>query len=860
MTVIPAATGRGDEPASSRPATSAERPPVRADGVELIGEMKGSGYREAPALARRGDGQTLQLTPLLYLVLAEVDGQRECDEVAQRVSAAFGRTVSSDNVRTLVDGQLRPMGLLAKADGSQPEVKKSNPLLALRFKYAVTDPERTRRITAPFARLFHPVVVAVVMAVFAGVCWWVFFRKGLASATYQAFDKPGLLLLVVAVTVLSAGFHEFGHAAAARRGGATPGVMGAGIYLVWPAFYTDVTDSYRLGRGGRVRTDLGGLYFNAIVAVAVAGVWWATGYDALLLLVATQILQMVRQLTPLVRFDGYHVLADVTGVPDLFHRIKPTLLGVLPWRWKHPETTVLKPWARLVVTAWVLVVVPLLAFSLFTMVITLPRILGTAWASVGKQATLLGRAWGDADFLEVAARAVAVVAVVFPILAIAFILTRLVRSVGTSVWRRTQGRPFRRGLAALLAAALVAGLAWMWWPHPGTYRPIQPFEGGTLTQAVSAARSAARPAPSGLVEGQYGRLVTGWADGDPRPTAEEPQLALVLVPRGTQPGDGTGAAAAGATDAASGGTDPAGTAGGSGGEAAVPWVFPFDKPLEPGEGDNQALAVNTTDGTIQYDVAFALVWVEDDSPALNKNEAYAFASCTGCAAVSIGFQVVLVTGDNHVAVPQNISAAVNYDCVNCLTYALATQLFVTLDGPLSSGGVQRITEIWKRIAAFGTNITEVPLSDIRSALTSFEQEILQVISDEQGPLGGAGSAQPVDGPTAAVGSTPGDASSPSASPGASPGADPSSGGTDGTGDGTVTSPDGSGTTTTDPGTTTTDPGAGGTTTTDPGTGGTTTQPGGTATGTDPAPSPAPDAGSDPGASAPAPAETAPASP
>ena len=47
--------------------------------------------------------------------------------------------------------------------------------------------------------------------------------------------------------------------------------MGAGMYLVWPAFYTDVTDTYRLGRGGRVRTDLGGLYFNAIVAVAMFG-------------------------------------------------------------------------------------------------------------------------------------------------------------------------------------------------------------------------------------------------------------------------------------------------------------------------------------------------------------------------------------------------------------------------------------------------------------------------------------------------------------------------------------------------------------------------------------------------------------
>ena len=175
-------------------------------------------------------------------------------------------------------------------------MKKSNPLLALRFKYAVTDPERTRRLTAPFAGLFNPRRRGRRDARLRGVCWWVFFREGLASATYEAFDKPGLLLLVVAVTILSAGFHEFGHAAAARRGGATPGVMGAGLYLVWPAFYTDVTDSYRLGRGGRLRTDLGGLYFNAIVVLMSFGVWWLTGWHAVLLLVATQILQMIRQL------------------------------------------------------------------------------------------------------------------------------------------------------------------------------------------------------------------------------------------------------------------------------------------------------------------------------------------------------------------------------------------------------------------------------------------------------------------------------------------------------------------------------------------------------------------------------------
>ncbi len=745
MTVVngpPAASDGAQEAAA--PAVGAADVPVRADGVQLIGEMQGSGYREPPALARRADGQTIQLTPLLYLVLSALDGRRTSGDVAAVVSEAFGRTVSGDNVRTLVTDQLRPAGLVADADGSQPEVEKSNPLLALRFKYAVTDPDRTRRLTAPFARLFNPVLVVAVLALLGLVSWWVLFDKGLASATHEAFERPALLALVVAVTVLSAGFHEFGHAAAARRGGATPGAMGAGVYLVWPAFYTDVTDSYRLGRWGRVVTDLGGLYFNAIVAVAISGIWWATRYDALLLVVATQILQMVRQLTPLVRFDGYHVLADVTGVPDLFQRIRPTLLGLLPWRWRHPETTVLKPWARVVVTLWVLLVVPLLALSLFVMVVALPRLLGTAWAGIGTQAGLVGAAWGDGDVLGVVGRCLAVVAVAFPIFAVAVILVRLVRSVTTRVWRGTEGRPGRRTLAAVLALALVAGLAFVWWPREGSYRPIQPYEGGTLTQVAAAVRPSSTQA--GLSAGSYGRVTTAWAEGDPLPTRERPQLALVLVPRDSGSGSSTQVEV------------------GSGDQVAPPesWVFPFNKPLEPETGDNQAMAVNTTDGTITYDVAFALVWVEDDSPALNTNEAYAFASCTRCAAVAIGFQVVLVTGDNHVAVPQNISAAVNYECVGCLTYALATQLFVTLDGPLSDAGTERLAEVWAQIAAFGANIATVPLDEIRDRLTAYEQEILAIIEEDEKASGDADRAEE---------ETEGDVA-PSGEP--SPGADPDS--------------------------------------------------------------------------------------
>ncbi|MBW3627244.1 MAG: hypothetical protein KY412_06505 [Actinobacteria bacterium] len=107
-------------------------------------------------------------------------------------------------------------------------------------------------------------------------------------------------------------------------------------------------------------------------------------------------------------------------------------------------------------------------------------------------------------------------------------------------------------------------------------------------------------------------------------------------------------------------------------------AFPFELPAAPGEGDNQALAVNTGDGTVVYDVAVALVWVTDGAVVDHRNEAYALASCTSCTTVAVAFQVVLVVGDSDTVAPSNVAVAANGNCVRCVTTALAVQLVVTL--------------------------------------------------------------------------------------------------------------------------------------------------------------------------------------
>ena len=719
----PADAAPNTSTATADPAAEVPRP---AAGLELLGEMAGSGYRRPPALVRRRDGQTLQLTRLLYLVLEAVDGERDYDDIATHVGAAFGRSVSGADVRTLIDGQLRPLGLVCRPDGSEPAVRKANPLLALRFRWVLSDPALTRRVTAPFARLFNPLLVLAVLVAFVLVTKWVLFDQGLGFAAHEAFASPGLLLTVFAITLVSAGFHEFGHASAARYGGATPGAMGAGLYLIWPAFYTDVTDSYRLGRAGRLRTDLGGLYFNALLAVGLYGLFWLTGWDALLLIIGAQLIQMVRQLPPMIRFDGYHVLADLTGVPDLFHQIKPTLAGLLPNRWRDSRSHALKPWARLVVTLWVLLVVPLMLFTALATVISLPRIVASAATSFSHQWSLMTGRFGAGDVLGGLAKVLAVIAVALPILGVGLMLSRSLRQLVRSVLRATHGRPARRAAAAVVACVLLVALAFAWWPR-GNYRPIQATDRGTLADLLPA--SFQHLDPAGLAEGRRASAVTVWPpNAGPAPDADHPVLSLVLVPRGK------------AAD----------------GSIAPTWVFPFNRPAPPGIGDNQTLAVNTRSGTVVYDVAFAMVWA-DQNTVLNKNEAYAFAHCQDCQATAISFQVVLIVGQAHVVVPQNISAAVNYNCVSCLAQALAMQLVVTLPDTPGPAEVQDLTALWQQIQDFSRHLQGMSFTDIRNRLAGYEQQIRDIISKDSGspanPSTAPGSPSGLPGGSASAAST-----------------------------------------------------------------------------------------------------------
>jgi putative peptide zinc metalloprotease protein len=439
---------------------AAETPRI-APGVELLGEYQDSGYSQPPSLVRRPDGQIIQMSPLLYQVTCRIDGSRTYVAIAKLVSEDLGRTLNAEQVRHLVTAKLLPLGVVAD-EAAPPAAPTANPLLALRVRGTLLPEGAANAAGALLRPLFHrPLVVAVVGCVLA-VDYWLFAVHGLRGGIQQVLRDPVDLLVVLGLSAVSAAFHECGHATGCRYGGARPGVVGVGIYLIWPSFFTNVTDSYRLSRAGRLRTDLGGLYFNLIFMLALAGLYAATSAEVLLLVIAITHLEMLEQLLPFVRFDGYFIVSDLAGVPDLFARVVPLLRSVVSRGPRDPRITGLRRRARILVTGWVLCVLPLLSVGLGYLLLYLPGINRALWRAGSWQAHLMSMAVIGHRF------AMAVIdAVGFALLALSFagslyITIGLARRLTTAGLRWSAGHRGRRLLLAVAGLACLVGLASFW--------------------------------------------------------------------------------------------------------------------------------------------------------------------------------------------------------------------------------------------------------------------------------------------------------------------------------------------------------------------------------------------------------------
>lgn len=182
------------------------------------------------------------------------------------------------------------------------------------------------RVTARLSWLYTPWLAALLVTLFL-----VLHAAVLPAAMHQAhaaWTRVETMQLVI-LLLLSGLLHELGHTAACRYFRCPHGAIGFGLYFIFPAWYADVSKAWRLPRKQRAVVDLGGVYFQAILLIAIDAYALASGSPFALKLVWLITFTMLFTLNPVFKFDGYWLLSDLSGLHNLHQQVRLSCASLL---------------------------------------------------------------------------------------------------------------------------------------------------------------------------------------------------------------------------------------------------------------------------------------------------------------------------------------------------------------------------------------------------------------------------------------------------------------------------------------------------------------------------------------------------
>ncbi len=258
-------------------------------------------------LVERGSGIQVRVSASALLLLRAVAAGISFDDLARQLSRRQQPVVRATELETAYRELERRMAEIESLVLARRRLPRgfwcAIPLLSPRW---------TQRLATWLGRLFHPLAVLAVAGAVA-----VLAMVALLPRAVHLHALEGSVLPAYGLFIISLLFHELGHAAACARYGAPPSGIGFTLYLIYPAFFSDVSAAWRLKRWQRVVVDVGGAYFQVIAGCLFAGLFLLTGWQPWRLTVWAIVYSIFFSLNPVLKFDGYWVVADALGVVNL---------------------------------------------------------------------------------------------------------------------------------------------------------------------------------------------------------------------------------------------------------------------------------------------------------------------------------------------------------------------------------------------------------------------------------------------------------------------------------------------------------------------------------------------------------------
>ncbi len=285
-------------------------------------------------------GRVHRLPPASLMLLQSMDGTATVGAIWEAAAARLGDDAPSQDQVIQLLGQLHAADLLQadvapdtrelldRHDQAEQRRLRQSLLNPLSLRFGLWNPDRflTRALPAVrplfgwFGILLWACLIVPALAL-AGQHWTALSTD--VGDRVLAADNLLLLAVVLPATKL---LHELGHGFAAKRFGAAVPEIGIMILMLFPMPYVDATAAAGL-RSKWQRIAVGGAGMAVELALAaIAMLVWAAVEPGFVRAVAFNVMFAAGITTvlfngnPLMRYDGYYMLADAIEIPNLGQR------------------------------------------------------------------------------------------------------------------------------------------------------------------------------------------------------------------------------------------------------------------------------------------------------------------------------------------------------------------------------------------------------------------------------------------------------------------------------------------------------------------------------------------------------------
>jgi len=308
-------------------------------------------YRKRPChvLQRRSTNVYHRLDTASFELVERLDGKISVGELWERALHEHDADAPTQDALTSLLAELHAAELLVidrrvpteqlferreKRHAREHRERHANPLY---LRFALHDPDVWLSRCVPLARALFSRTALLVWLVLLGIAGLTLIVNGreLARALADpALLSPRTVLLFALVYPPLKFLHEFGHALAIKRAGGAVRETGIALMVLMPLPYVDGSASAAFpDKRDRMLVSAAGilveLAFAAVGALLWAGSVGTLADVGLVLLLSGGVSTLLLNGNPLLRFDGYYLLADWLEIPNLAARSRRAALGAL---------------------------------------------------------------------------------------------------------------------------------------------------------------------------------------------------------------------------------------------------------------------------------------------------------------------------------------------------------------------------------------------------------------------------------------------------------------------------------------------------------------------------------------------------